>query len=472
MTIAKDIQASYDCLVKSRDNFRSRNRYYYHLLLQCLRFHIPPGRRVLEAGCGDGYVLRRLEPSRGLGCDLSAGMIEKARCDAEPGEIIDFVQADIEDTDFCEKFDFVLLSDLLGDLLDIQRALDNVRTACTEATRVVISYHSIVWEPFLQVAQRLGWKMPQQHHNWLSPSDVTNFANLCGFEMVHLERHILLPVKIPLLSPLFNRFFAHLPLINRLCLLNVGILRKVAKPPEKALSTTIVIPCRNERGNIRQAVSRLPQFGTAQEIIFVEGHSTDGTPEEIEKVIAENPDKNIKLFTQAGKGKGDAVRHGFSKAAGEALMILDADLTVVPEDLPKFYQVLASGRAEFVNGSRLVYPLEKEAMRFLNMLGNKFFSMALSWLLSQRLKDTLCGTKALLKSDYEKIAAGRHYFGDFDPFGDFDLLFGAAKINLKIMEIPIRYRDRAYGATNISRFKHGLLLLRMTIFAMRKFKVT
>lgn len=472
MTTIKEIRESYDRLVDRRDSFRRRNRYYYDLLMRCLHFHIAPGSRVLEAGCGDGYVLRNLKPSWGLGCDLSAGMIEKARHQAEPGEAIDFVQADIEHTSFSEKFDFVLLSDLLGDLLDIQRAFDNVRTACTEATRVVITYHSILWEPFLQVAQRLGLKMPQHHHNWLSPGDVANFATLSGFELVHLERHILLPLKVPLLAPLLNRFFAHLPLINRICLLNVGVLRKVSKPAERGLSTTIVIPCLNERGNIRPALDRLPRFGTAQEIIFVDGHSTDGTLEEIQQASAETPDRKIRFFVQKGKGKGDAVRLGFSEATGEALMILDADLTVAPEDLPKFYRVLASGQAEFVNGSRLVYPIEGQAMRFLNILGNNFFSMALSWLLNQRLKDTLCGTKVLLKSDYERVAAGRHYFGDFDPFGDFDLLFGAAKLNLKIIEVPIRYHDRTYGATNISRFRHGLLLLRMTFFALKKFKAT
>jgi glycosyltransferase involved in cell wall biosynthesis len=248
------------------------------------------------------------------------------------------------------------------------------------------------------------------------------------------------------------------------------VLRKRAKPRTSDLSTTIVIPCRNEKGNIRAAVERLPQFGTEQEIIFVDGHSTDGTPDEILDVIEERRDKQIKFFVQKGTGKGDAVRLGFAEASGDVLMILDADLTVPPEELPKFYAALASGKGEFINGSRLVYPMERQAMRFLNILGNKFFSLALSWLLGQRLKDTLCGTKVLRKEAYERIAAGRSYFGEFDPFGDFDLLFGASKLNMKIVEVPIRYRERTYGSTNISRFRHGLLLLRMTFFALRKLK--
>jgi len=202
----------------------------------------------------------------------------------------------------------------------------------------------------------------------------------------------------------------------------------------------------------------------------VDGHSTDGTPEEIRRVMQVYPDRDIKFLVQDGRGKGDAVRKGFAHATGDVLMILDADLTMPPEDLPKFYDAIASGKGEFINGCRLVYPMEGQAMRFLNLLGNKFFSMAFSWLLSQRIKDTLCGTKVLFREDYRRIERGRAYFGDFDPFGDFDLLFGASKLNLKIVEVPIRYQDRTYGTTNIRRFYHGWLLLRMTVFGFFRLK--
>ena len=450
MLTKEAIREFYDRLADRRDAFRRSNRYYYDRLIRYLRFLIPSGQTILEVGCGDGYLLRRLKPSRGLGCDLSARMVEKARRDAEPGEPIEFIQADAETDRFDRAFDVVLMSDLLGDLLDIQQALLNVRSACSEATRVVITYHSIFW---------------------LSPNDVETFATLADFEVIRFERRILLPKWIPLISSLLNRFVALLPVANGLCLLNLVVLRKRPQQPERDLSATILIPCRNERGNIRDAIERLPQFGTHQEVIFVDGHSTDGTPDEIRRVIADFPDKDIKFFVQEGRGKGDAVRLGFSRATGDVLMILDADLTMPPEDLPKFFSALASGKGEFINGSRLVYPMEHEAMRFLNTLGNKLFSVVLSWLLNQRLKDTLCGTKVLLKTDYERIVAGRSYFGEFDPFGDFDLLFGAAKLNFRIVEMPIRYRERTYGSTNISRFRHGLLLVRMTMFGLRKFKI-
>ena len=233
---------------------------------------------------------------------------------------------------------------------------------------------------------------------------------------------------------------------------------------------SVIVPTRNEAGNIAQIFARAPEMGRGTELIFVEGHSQDNTYEVISQAITDHPERRCRLLQQTGVGKGDAVRLGFERANGDILMILDADLTVPPEDLPRFYEALRSGKGELVNGVRLVYPMEKQAMRFLNLLGNKFFSLAFSWLLGQPVKDTLCGTKALWKVDYAQIAANRTYFGDFDPFGDFDLLFGAAKLNLKLVDIPIRYRERTYGTTNIQRWRHGWLLLQMVLFACKRIK--
>ena len=462
----------FDALAEDRARYRARNRYYHRQLLRYFQSIIPDGARVLEVGCADGGLLRQLKPSYGLGIDLSPAMIRVARSNrTEADGRLRFEQGDVESIAFQEKFDFIVMSDVLGSLSDIQQAFENVRSACHEHTRLVIHYHRILWDPIFRVAQALRLKMPQLHTNWLSSSDISNLARLAGFEVVRMSRFMLVPKYVPVLSDLANRYLAPLPVLNALGMLRFVGLRMVDLPaPSRELSTTIVVPCRNERGNISDAITRTPAFGRHQEFIFVDGHSTDGTVEEIEQVIVDNPGKDIKLFIQEGTGKGDAVRLAFSRATGDILMILDADLTVPPEDLPKFYNAIAMNHGEFINGSRLVYPLEKQAMRFLNILGNTFFSVVLSWLLDQRLKDTLCGTKVLRRSDYERIAANRAYFGDFDPFGDFDLLFGAARQNMKITEVPIRYRERTYGTTNISRFKHGWLLLRMSLFAFGKIK--
>ena len=465
----EETRKSYNGLAGLRPFFRNRNSFYHNELIKYFRFIVPEGKKVLEVGCGDGFVLSSLKPSFGLGIDFSREMIKTAEKNTN-NTSLKFIEADIESVTFNETFDFIILSDLLSDLIDIQGALENLRSACDERTRIIINYHNILWEPLLKMSQKFGLKMPQKNANWLSKTDIDNFLKLSGFEGVRFERRMLLPKYIPVVSGLLNKHLSSLPFIRSLCFLNFLVIRKIPRKAKEDYSVSVIIPCRNEKGNVRDAIERLPDFGTKQEIVFVEGHSDDGTADEIKQSIKAYPDKDIRFFVQPGKGKGDAVRLGFSEAKNEILMILDADLTMPPEDLTKFYHAIASGAGEFINGCRLVYPMEKEAMRFLNTLGNKFFARAFSWLLNQSIKDTLCGTKVLFKKDYEKIHDNRDYFGDFDPFGDFDLIFGAAKQNLKIMEVPVMYRARGYGETNISRFRHGWMLLRMTLFAYRKLK--
>ena len=297
-----------------------------------------------------------------------------------------------------------------------------------------------------------------------------NLLRLADWEPISIQHRILFPFYLGGLGQVINRVLT--PILPLFCL-SVFVVARPLRPVEqqaRRLSVSVIIPARNEAGNIAAAVERIPTMGTGTELIFVEGHSRDDTWSQIQRTAAEHPHLSIKILRQTGKGKGDAVRAGFAAATGDILMILDADLTMPPEELPKFYEVIASGKAEFANGVRLVYPMDEKAMQFLNLCANKTFGLIFTWLLGQPVKDTLCGTKALSRAHYEKIAANRAYFGDFDPFGDFDLLFGAAKLNLKIADIPIRYRQRTYGETNIQRWRHGWLLLRMVIFAARKLK--
>jgi len=469
MTRKAALVALLDAQAPDSDRWKRKNRYYYESIERIVRFHVPPGSSVLEIGCGTGDLLAALEPSRGVGVDISPEVVEIAS-GKHPG--LSFLVGEAEDLPLSEPFDYVVLSDLIGYLDDVQRSFEQLNRVCHTRTRVIITYYNYLWEGVLRAGERLGMKRPQPDQNWLALGDLQNLLSLAGFQTVSMGYKVLLPVRIPLLSSLCNRVLANLPLLRKLCLVEVIIARPApVAVPENTLSCSVVVPARNERGNIEDAVRRIPEMGRHTEIIFVEGNSRDGTAEEIERVIAAHPERTVKLVRQgSGVGKGDAVRKGFAAATGDVLMILDADLTVPPEELPKFLKTLASGSGEYVHGSRLVYPMEKQAMRFLNTLGNKFFSLAFTWLLDQRLKDTLCGTKVLYRRDYERIAAGRSYFGDFDPFGDFDLIFGAAKLDLKIVEIPIRYRERTYGTTQISRFRHGWLLLRMCLFALRRIK--
>jgi ubiquinone/menaquinone biosynthesis C-methylase UbiE len=469
MTIEKEkIIESYDRLATMSASWKKKNAYYHEEQLKYLRFLIPEGLSVLDLGCGNGDLLHGLQPKRGVGVDFSQDMIENAK---ERYPELEFRHDDIENLKgWGESFDIILLADVVGHLLDIEQTFKRLNEFCIPETRVVICYYNFLWEPILKAGEALGLKMPQNYQNWLSSEDIDNILMLSNFQVVKSESRLLMPKKIPLLSNFINRYIASLPGFRALSLCRYIVARPAAQKNQHAFSTSIIVPCRNEKGNIEQAIQRIPSFCENQEIIFVEGNSTDGTKEEISRVVDCYPDKNIRLLVQDGKGKGDAVRKGFDAANGDILMILDADLTVPPEDLPKFYVALTENHGEFINGCRLVYPMEKQAMRFLNLLGNKFFSMMFTWILNQRFKDTLCGTKVLFKKDYEKIKKNRGYFGEFDPFGDFDLIFGAVKQNLKVVEIPIRYQERTYGSTNISRFRHGWLLLKMTAFAYKKIK--
>ena len=441
--------------------------HYHRRLNQIYQFLVTPGQKVLEIGGATGDLLSGLKPSLGIGIDLSGKMASQA---AKRHRDIHFIQGDAHHLCLNKQFDVIILSDLVNDLWDVQSVFEEIRKVATPRTRIIINTYSRLWELPLTVAQHLGLATPLLPQNWLTVEDLTGLLNVADIEVIRHWSEILWPLNTPLLSRFFNRFVAKIWPFRYLDLVNFIIARPVAKPELRKPLVSVIVPVRNEAGNIPQIFTRTPEMGGGTELIFVEGHSHDDTCSVIKKMIHDHPERQCRFFQQSGIGKGDAVRLGFSKASGDILMILDADATVPPEDLPRFYKVLLSGKGEFLNGVRLVYPLEKQAMRFLNLVGNKFFSLAFSWLLGQSVKDTLCGTKVMWKSDYERIAENRSYFGNFDPFGDFDLLFGSAKLNLKIVEMPIRYAMRTYGETNIRRWSHGWLLLRMVMFAALRIK--
>jgi SAM-dependent methyltransferase len=467
-----ELREHFDWVAANNARTRHAQRDFHAQLLALYRHHIPEGASVLEVGCGQGDLLAALHPSRGLGLDFSPRMLADARSrhGARPG--LEFREADAERLQLDETFDHIVLDYLTGYVGDIQALLQALQAAAHGRTRLHLTTLNTLWRWPLRWAEGLGAVMPQPPSNWLSHHDLFNLLELAGWEVVTFERVQLFPYEWPLISDFLNSVLVRLPGFRHLGI-TLWVTARPRRPvkPTGDVSCSVIVPARNEAGNIRPALERIPVLGRRTEVIFVEGHSRDDTWATIQREVAAYRGPHlVRALQQPGKGKWDAVRTGFAAATGDVLVVQDADLTAPPEDLPKFYDALAGGAAEFVNGSRLVYPMEKRAMRFLNFLGNKFFALALSFVLSQPVKDSLCGTKMLLRSDYERLLRRIAALGDFDPFGDFNLLFGSALLDLKIRDLPVRYKDRTYGETNISRFTHGWLLLRMTAFALWRVK--
>jgi len=461
------LAAFFDTFAPVEQRWRRRNRTYHALVARIMRFFVLPGASVLEIGSGSGDLLAALRPTHGVGIDVSERMVQLAR---ESHPELDFFVASGEEVDLDgQTFDYIVLSDLVPYVHDLLALFDRVAAHSHSGTRIIINSYNPLWRPAFTVAEWLRLRPRKPLKNWVSPEDVENLLSLAGLEQVVLSRRILMPKRIPLLSGMLNGVVANLWPFQHFCVTWWIVARPVPQTAD-TLSTSVICPCRNEQGHIAELIRRLPTLGDDMDLVFVEGNSSDDTRGEIERQITLHPGRSIRLVDQPGVGKGDAVRAGFAAARNDALIILDGDLSVRPEDLPKFSRALAEGRGELINGSRLVYDMEPGAMRFLNMVGNRLFSRAFKAITGQYVKDTLCGTKALRRADYDRIVAGRPYFGEFDPFGDFDLLFGAARLGLKIVDLPVRYQPRTYGRTNISRWSHGLLLLRMTFFALWKFR--
>ena len=448
---------------------RRAQRGFHVQLLRFFRHHIPEGGQVLECGCGAGDLLAGLRPARGLGIDFSPRMIARARERHAAASALEFREADVEGAAIEGPFDHIILDYLTPYLGDIQATLERLHAAAHPRTRLHLTTINTLWLFPLRLAVTSGLVSPQPPSNWLSHADLFNLLELAGWEVVVFERLQLLPFEVPLVTPLLNGLLVKLPVLRHLGL-TLAITARPRRAPALAgeVGCSVIVPARNEAGNIRAVLDRTPVLGRGTEIIFVEGHSRDDTWAVIQRELAayRGPHR-VRALQQPGAGKWDAVRTGLAAATGDAVAIQDADLTAAPEDLPKFFAALAGGAAEFVNGSRLVYPMEKRAMRFLNLLGNKFFSLALSYVLGQPVKDSLCGTKVLLRADYERLRQRIAAFGEFDPFGDFNLLFGAALLDLRIRDLPVRYGDRTYGTTNIARFRHGWQLLGMTWWGLR-----
>lgn len=440
-------RASADASALARTSESAMRRYFYDALASYLSLYVRPEDEVLEIDPRSADLGRRFSNYKAV-----VSVIDLIATERGPAACI-------------------LLNGTVHYERDIQEMLAQLRKFLGGTERILFVYYSMLWQPLARLASKLGLRSRTPEQNWIAHQDLENFCHLAGMEIVRRDMKLLCPLPVPFLANFLNRYVAPLPFFRLFTMVNIVVARPLNRAGEARPSVSVIVPARNEAGNIDSILARCPIMGARDEIIFVEGNSTDDTWEKIQRTTAayKGPHRLL-IAQQKGHGKGDAVRMGFDLATNEILMILDADLTTPPEELPKFYDAIVTNKAEFVSGSRLVYPMEKRAMRFLNIVANKFFAAAFSFVLGQRLKDTLCGTKVLSRAHYKRLTAAREFFGDFDPFGDFDLLFGAARMGLKIVEIPVHYCERTYGTTNIQRWRHGLILLHMLLFAARRMK--
>ena len=435
-------------------------KYFYKLLVKYFSFHVRPSDSFVDVNPTNDFLYDNLNSK------------EKGKYRLETVDYSSNDHTYSQNTFPVKNPDYVILNGNIHYERDIQSFFEALHGMCQPETRVLIAYYSSLWKPLFKLATFLGLRIKNPEKNWIAPEDIDNILLLSNFQLVSTQSRCLIPIWIPLISNFVNYFISPLPFFRIFNMFHIAVARPIFtnRYPKNA-SVSIVIPARNEELNIENIVKRIPRMSDDDEIIFIEGNSTDSTWEKIKEVSEKyGTERKIVITQQEGKGKGNAVRKGFTLASKDILMILDADMTVPPEELPKFYKAIISNSGEFINGSRLVYPMEKKAMRFINMVGNKLFAQAFSYVLGQRFKDTLCGTKVLSRKNYQRIARNRSFFGNFDPFGDFDLLFGASRMGLKIVELPITYKERVYGKTNIARWRHGIILLRMLFFAARKIK--
>ncbi len=448
-------------LTKNLDFWKEKNWYYHNLLRQIFKKYIPEGSKVLQIGYGLGDALAALYPQKAMSIDEEEELIDISK---RRFPSIQFSKAKPEEMIVKGKYDYVIIPNSVAHFYDIQTVLEKTSKAMGKNSKIIMTATNPRWEQIFSLLEKFNLKRPEKPRNWLSLEDLKNIFEISGYEVEESGYSIIIPSHIPFLSNKINNLIKGNGFFARFCVEQYIVAKKAKLGKEKKLSCTVVIPCYNEEENIKQAIETVPKMGTKTEVLVVDDGSSDKTVQVVKRVMKKN--KNLKLISyKPNQGKGYAVKKGFDAVVTDTMMIQDADMTVPPEELPRFFNLIAEGKADFVNGTRLIYPMEEQAMRNLNMIGNVVFGHVFSWLLGERITDTLCGTKALFRKDYGKIKmSGKSW-------GDFDLLFGAAENKLKIVEMPVHYKKRIAGESKMKVVQHGLSLLKMSFIGFWRLKV-
>lgn len=462
----------FDQLAPQRDKWIAKNAYYYEELYCLHEWLVENNKRVLDIGCGTGNLLSRVKPKEGVGIDFSFEMVKIA---SQKFPEFNFQVMDGQHLEFNRKFDYILMSNLVGYVDDVWQTFRSLRSVCHERSRIVITNYNYFWQPVMALAEKLGRKMPDRIQNWLPQEFIEHFLYLNGFTVVKKGKFLHLPLKLGGLAKILNRLFAQIPLLNSLALIEYLVAQPVflhEKTPTHK-SVTVIVPTHQEMGNVDTIVDLMPQIGDKTELIFVNLPGTDGTADKIKQRMKSYTGKlKIKYLEQSAKtGKIGALRLGVKAASGEIILIYDADVTVPPQDLIKLYLALVEKKSDIINGTRLVYPTEKGAMRFINHLGNLIFARLFTWTLGQHFTDTLCGSKGFWKKDFLEFEKTKIPIDNLDRYGDFYLLMGAYRRNLKIAEVPVRYKTRRYGDTKLNRVLNGWQFLRIFVYFFWYYKV-
>jgi len=455
----ESVEEHFDEIAHQYDYWKQKNSYYYSNIKALISRIIPPGGSVLEVGCGTGEILASMKPKRGVGIDISKKMIELA---SKKFPQHTFIHSPIENLELDEKFDYIIMVDVVDHVHDVMDVFHNLYHFCHPKTQVILTTINPWWDPILMFMEKIGAKMPEGPHNFIEKRNLTKMLELLNFSISYSSYMLLFPKKIPVLSFFANSIGTRTWGIKKFSAVQYMLIQSTVKNEVNlGMGCSVVIPCYNEQDNIEEAVRRIPKMGRETEIIVVNDCSIDNTVQKVKDLQKEF--SNLKLIDYCpNQGKGYAVKKGFEAATQEILMILDADASTPPEELPRFFDPLNKGLCQFVNGSRMVYPMENQAMRTLNLFGNKIFGLIMSFITQQNISDTLCGTKALYKSDFKRIKWG------LDKWGDFDLLFSAAKFGSKIMEVPVHYMSRKSGESKMKSFRHGLHLIRACFVGFRE----
>jgi len=371
------------------------------------------------------------------------------------------------------KWKTVILTFPLNNFVNLVGFFDKLDSSLNEEAKVIVSYYSKIWKPFFFIFSLFGLIRNYKNSLFFSKDTLEIFLRTGNFEISKKIPNYFIPFNIPIINKFLSILINFLPFLDNLSVTKVFYLRKKNYKKRQNKKISLIIPCKNEQGNILNIVTDAKkELIIPYEIIFVDDKSSDNTFQIIIDCKKKFSDVDIQVTKGPGKGKSLAVNEGIKIATGYYSIIFDADMTVNMKDINVFYNAISNGNADIINGSRLVYKPYTGAMRYLNFLGNKFFSKLSSFITGELITDTLCGSKCFITKDFKIFNEFKDNNNINDIWGDFNILYSSNFYGLKCIDLPVRYYERVEGETKMKkRFYFFLNMLSTSIKAMNRFKI-